>query len=298
MVQFAIIVVCLFAGLLLQWSRLAGERTAKQLNAYVITIALPCLILHELPGLSLDHTAFLPIIIAWLVMAVSILAVLGLQKVFNWSRDITACLMLLMPLGNTGFVGIPLIKVLLGTEGVPYAILYDQFGTFLALNTIGIAIAASYSGNGQSIGSIGKKIITFPPFISLLVAFALLPFTYPSWLDAGLGLVAASLVPVVMLAVGLNWRLQLEAHLLQPFMVGLVLLLIAKPAFAWLLLSMITAPGLATQVIVLEAGMPVMISAGILAISYNLAPRLAAALVGYSLLAAFITLPLWRWLVS
>src|SRR5690606_17327665 len=172
------------------------------------------------------------------------------------------------------------------------------FGTFLALNTIGIAIAASYSGNGQSIATITKKILTFPPFISLLVAFALLPFTYPLWLDNGLGIIAATLVPVVMVAVGLNWRLQLEAHLLQPFMVGLALLLIAKPAFAWLLLFITTESGLATQVIVLEAGMPVMISAGILAISYNLAPRLAAALVGYSLLAAFITLPLWRWLVS
>lgn len=52
--------------------------------------------------------------------------------------------MLTVPLVNAGFVGIPLIEALLGTDAVPYAILYDQFGTFLALNTYGILVAAYY----------------------------------------------------------------------------------------------------------------------------------------------------------
>lgn len=50
--------------------------------------------------------------------------------------------MLTVPLGNTGFVGIPLVEALLGKEAVAYAILYDQFGTFIALNTLGSFIAA------------------------------------------------------------------------------------------------------------------------------------------------------------
>lgn len=294
---FLIIGSCLLLGLILQWSGVAGERTARQLNHYVIALALPCLILHELPSLQLDTSALLPIAIAWVVMAASVIIVLVLQRLLGWSREITACLLLLMPLGNTGFVGIPLIKALVGSEGVAYAILYDQFGTFLALNTIGVAIAAAYSGRSQSALAIVKKIISFPPFISLIVAFVLLPFNYPLWLDTGLGWIAATLVPVVMVAVGLNWRLQLEAGLLQPFAVGLVLLLVAKPAFAWLLLWLMGREGLVAQVIVLEAGMPAMISAGVLAISYNLAPRLAASLVGYSLLLGFATLSLWQWVL-
>ncbi len=297
MSAFGLIAISLFLGLLLQWLQLAGERTARVLNQYVIVLALPCLILHELPNLQLNRGALLPIAIAWCVMITSAGLVLLLQKPMRWSRSVTACLLLLMPLGNTGFVGLPLIQMLVGDSGVPYAILYDQFGTFLALNTFGVAIAASYSGEHQSPLKILGKIASFPPFISLLLAFALLPFDYPDWLDRGLGWGAATLVPVVMVAVGLNWRLRLQRELLKPFAVGLILLLLAKPAFAWLLLQFTDSEPLVAQVIVLEAGMPAMISAGVLAIRYNLAPRLAASLVGYSLLLGFVTLSLWRWLI-
>jgi predicted permease len=41
--------------------------------------------------------------------------------------------------------------------------------------------------------------------------------------------------------------------------------------------------------------MPPMITAGALAISHQLAPRLAASLVGYGTLAALATLPAWHW---
>ena len=43
---------------------------------------------------------------------------------------------------------------------------------------------------------------------------------------------------------------------------------------------------------VLEAAMPPMVTAGALAIAQQLAPRLAAAMVGYSLLLSLLTLPL------
>ena len=44
---------------------------------------------------------------------------------------------------------------------------------------------------------------------------------------------------------------------------------------------------------VLESAMPSMVTAGALAISHNLAPRLAAAMVGYGLLLSLLTLPFW-----
>jgi len=44
---------------------------------------------------------------------------------------------------------------------------------------------------------------------------------------------------------------------------------------------------------VLEAAMPSMVTAGALAIAHGLAPRLAAAMVGYGLLLSLLTLPLW-----
>ena len=51
--------------------------------------------------------------------------------------------------------------------------------------------------------------------------------------------------------------------------------------------------GAMLQVNVLESAMPTMITAGALAIAHNLAPRLAAALVGYGILLSLVTLPAW-----
>lgn len=49
---------------------------------------------------------------------------------------------------------------------------------------------------------------------------------------------------------------------------------------------------------VLEAAMPSMITAAALAIAHGLAPRLAAALVGYGIVLSMATLPLWAALLA
>jgi len=51
-------------------------------------------------------------------------------------------------------------------------------------------------------------------------------------------------------------------------------------------------------VAVLESAMPTMVTAAALSISHGLAPRLAAALVGYGIVLAMATLPAWTWLVQ
>ena len=291
---FVLIAVCLGAGLVLQFTRLAGERAAARLNAYVINLALPALILSELPKLQFDSRVLLPVVVAWSVMVVTALGVLLVSRLVSLSRQVTGCLLLVLPLGNTGFVGIPLIEALVGAEGIGYAILYDQFGTFLALNTFGIAIAVGYSGGHTTASQLAKRIFSFPPFISLLVAFALLWWDYPRWLMQGLEAVAWTLVPVVMVAVGIAWHLKLDRADLKVFIGALLTLCIAKPSLAYWFSGWLGGEGVARQVVILEAGMPAMISAGVLAMRYELAPKLAASLVGYSLPVGIVALFVWR----
>lgn len=298
--SFLLIGVTLAFGLLLQFTRVAGPRTAARLNAYVIYLALPALVLLEIPRLSFDASILLPVVVSWVVMAMTALGVLLAGRLLHWSHSVLGCLLLLLPLGNTGFVGIPLIEALVGKEGVAYAILYDQFGTFLALNTFGIAIAVGFSGGQSSAAYIAGRIIRFPPFICLLLALALAASgrSYPAWLETALGWLAWSLVPVVMVAVGIAWHLKLDPRELKLFLGALLALLFFKPLVALITSTLVGGQGIAHTVVVLEAGMPVMISAGVLALRYQLAPKLAASLVGYSLLFSLPSLALWRWLLG
>ncbi len=289
-----VILICLAIGLALQKDRRLPDSLASSLNTYVIYVALPALVLFEIQHLILDARAFLPVVFAWLMMFASALFILVVAKRAGWSRSVTGALMLTVPLGNTGFVGIPLVEALLGKDAVAYAILYDQFGTFIALNTLGSFIAAYYSGGSTSWKSLARVIVTFPPFIALIVAFITLPLHFPDWFSSVLQRISSTLVPVVMVAVGLQWRLRLERDIVAPLAVGLIVTLFLTPLLAWSLLHVLGISGLAAQVVVLEAAMPAMISAGVLAMNYQLAPRLASSLVGYSLLLSLVTVWVWR----
>jgi malate permease and related proteins len=294
MSNIVVVIICLLVGLLFQRSKRLPENAAASLNGYVIYVALPALILAEIPKLTLNHQALIPVVFAWVVMFFSAVLTFFTARRLRWPREITGALMLLVPLGNTGFVGIPLIEAHLGANAIPYAILYDQLGTFIALNTVGIALAAHYAGNAASATRILRNILMFPSFIALILAFFLRFFVYPDWLAEALARISSTLVPVVMVAVGLQWRFKLESAHLLPLLLGIFYILVLSPAFAWLGVWMFDIHGLVAQVVVLEAAMPAMISAGVLAMSHNLAPRFAASMVGYSLLIGLVTVWLWR----
>lgn len=288
-----LIIVCLVLGLVFQRIKQFPQNSAAALNTYVIYVALPALVLNEIPKLELDHRALLPILMAWAVMAFSAGLTFLTARYFKWSRPITGAMMLVTTLGNTGFVGIPLIEAHLGSGAIPYAILYDQFGTFLALNTVGIAMAVYYSnGTGES-ESVWRNIVKFPPFVALLLAFALRFTGYPAWMTDVLPRLASTLVPVVMVAVGMQWRLRLEREHLAPLVMALFFILVLQPSFAFALITILGFEGLVTHVVILEAAMPAMISAGVLAMAYQLAPRLASAIVGYSLMLSLLSV--WGW---
>ena len=57
-------------------------------------------------------------------------------------------------------------------------------------------------------------------------------------------------------------------------------------------------PAMMLRANVLESAMPTMISAAALAMAHGLAPRLAAALVGYGIVLCLATLPAWAWLLA
>jgi malate permease and related proteins len=293
-----LVFICLLLGLLFQRVKQFPENSASVLNNYVIYVALPALVLYEIPKLVLDHRALILVIIAWLVMIFSAGLTWTIARFMQWPRSITGGLLLVITLGNTGFIGFPLIEAHLGRDAVPYAILYDQFGTFLALNTAGIAIASFYAGKSSSFKSVWINIIKFPPFIALCTALAFSFIEYPIWLSDVLSRMASTLVPVVMIAVGLQWKFRLERENLSPLLIALLLILIIEPTFAWMLTYLFHLDGLIAHSIVLEAAMPAMISAGVLATAHNLAPQLISSIVGYSLMFSLGSLWLWKLLIT
>lgn len=192
-----------------------------------------------------------------------------------------------------------MVRALLGEDALPYAVVYDQFGTFVLLSTFGLYVLASYGGNSRpGPRQMLARMVRFPPVWALLFALLLMPAQPPHWIAAALQTLADAMLPLVMLAVGLTIELKLPREELPALGYGLLLKLLVLPALALPLGLAFGLDGAALQVNVLESAMPSMITAAALAMMQGLAPRLAAALVAYGIVLSLATLPAWVWLLS
>jgi malate permease and related proteins len=270
------------------------EESAQVLNQYIIHVALPALILLKIPELIFSRDLLVPIFLPWIMVIFSALAALLGCRIFHWDRETTGALLLLTALGNTAFLGIPMVAAFFGEAAVSHAVLYDQLGSFPALVTYGSVIIAIYGAGDTrpSATEVGKRIITFPPFIALLLAFAFRPLAYPEFLVTLLESLASTLVPVVMIAVGFRLSFRLSRGIGGPLAYGLLIKMVMAPAAALLLIALLGLKGQAVRVSIMQAGMPPMVLAGALAAAANLSPRLAAAMVGLGIFVSFATLPL------
>lgn len=269
--------------------RALPDAAPEVLNRFVITVSLPAMVLRLVPKLHFETSLLAVVAVPWLLAAVFSVLVNAVSKALRLSRGVTGALLLCVPLGNTSFLGFPMVAALLGPDAVRFAVLYDQLGSFLLLSTYGLFVVARYSGEAEpSVRTILLRILKFPPFVALLVAF--LPLPRPAVLESVLERVGDTLVPLAMFAVGLKLSLRPPKET-GPLLFGLGSKLLLSPLLAFTFLSLVGASHEALRVAVFEAGMPSMITAGALSILAGLAPELAAALVGYGVLLALVTLP-------
>ena len=294
MQNFLIILALLLIGMGIKRLTVFPKETGNALNLIVIYISLPALILLKIPELLFSKDLLVPTLMPWGMLVFSAALVLLLAKSLHWDRATTGCLLLLVPLGNTSFLGIPMTRAFFGEQATPYALLYDQLGSFLALATYGSLVLAFY-GSGDTkptAQKVIKKVLTFPPFIALVLAFLLRSFPYPPIVSDLLDMLSATLIPLVMIAVGYQLQLKMDKAVLSQLSLGLVVKLIIAPLAALLFTRLIGLDGELVRVSIFEAGMPPMVSAGALAILDDLSPPLAAALVGIGIIVSFVTLPL------
>lgn len=291
-----LIVAMLVAGLVAQKLDSFPESAAETLNKFVVQICVPAAVLLRVPALTLDVSLAWLVITPWLLTGLTIPLVLGARRVLGFGDAATAVLLLCLPLGNTSFVGYPMIGALLGEDRVQLAVVYDQLGSFVLVSTYGLFVVARYAGTQEpSMKDVALRVLKFPPFVALLVA--LIPIPHPAWFDAALDGISKSLVPVAMFAVALKMKLRLppEKSALFFALFGKMVLL---PVIALALGLLVHAPRDVLNVMVLESAMPPMVTAGALAVAAGFAPELVAATVGFGIALSVATLPIWTWILE
>ncbi len=269
------------------------QNFSQSLNLFIIYISFPATILLQIPKIRFDSSLIITAVTPYFVLLLSLFFLFLFFK--DAPKNTKAALFLLLPLGNTSFFGFPMLEALTGKEALPYGIVYDQFGSFILLAIYGSFIVAFFSGTSLNTKQVIKKIVTFPPAITLVAAFGIgeLPTVALPYIE----LLSKTLVPLAIISVGFTMRLRLDEDrgIFARFM---AIKLIVIPMIVFGIFKIFGFGGIAGVSTLLESAMPPMITAGALAINAGFAPKLTASLVGYGIVFAVATLWIFEYLFT
>lgn len=295
MANIILLAICLAAGFGLRKTGRFPASTPAALNGFIIHISLPALAILHIHHLKLDSSLALTAAMAWLLFGCSWALFGAAGKLLALDRTTVGALTVVAGLGNTSFVGLPMIEAYFGKEYLGVGIIADQLGSFMVLSTVGIFVATYYSSGSVTPGQMMRKILLFPPFQALLLAFLLKPVSFPDWSVSILEKLGSTLTPLALVSVGFQLQFGGMRAILKPLAGGLFFKLLLGPAIIWFMYSVLFgAAGTVMQVTIFEAAMAPMITAGIIAIDHDLKPQLVGMLVGVGIPVSFVTLYFWH----
>ena len=277
------ILILVLIAYLLKRLGLFKEEDAKVFTNYVIYVALPVVAFKSSHSLGITKETVSIVLLAWLSISSCLALSYLLGKIFKLDSPTLRTFLLISSFGNTAFLGYPYTFHLFGEEGLSYAVIYDSLGSFIMVSTVGFLIAR---------GSVdAKRILTFPPFLGLLLGFLLKDYPI-DFLREFLDGVSLSLSPVILFALGLSLSFSGIRKYLKLSIFALVIKMGFSALITYLVAKALKLQGLALYVSVLESSMPSMVFAGILALRYGLNHELAFASVGLGIILSLIIFPL------
>jgi len=298
MSNFILLVSCLIAGLLLRRFGRVPEGAHITLNTVIIYLALPAVTLHTLHSFQFDSSQLWPVLMPWLLFGIGAVTFWLVGRWLGLGRTSIGALTLVGGLGNTSFVGLPMIESLQGRDGLALGLLIDQLGSYLVLSTVGVFVAALYAADKpSSLAATAAKIARFPPFIALTLALLTRSIPLPAEVDSVLMRIADTLAPLALISVGLQLRFDAIRQKAALLGLGLGYKLLMCPAFVVAILWLCDADiDMTTHVSVIEAAMPPMIGAGIVAAQANLDTPLVSTMIGVGIPLGLSTAVCWHWL--
>lgn len=295
--NFLLVALCLFAGWFFRTKNILAADAHKSINIWILYVALPAVALLYIPQISWNNDFLLPIAMPIVVWAGAWIFLKIISRFIHMSNETFAALLLTAGLGNTSFVGFPLTQAYFGDEGLRIAVVCDQL-SFITLSTFGV-LTAMHTTHGRNIRGalLLKKIILFPPFIGFIAALILPLFITLSPIHPLLEKLAVTLVPLALFSVGLQIRFS-EWKKEKIFLAqGLFYKLLLAPALILLLAKIFHFKGIAAQTAIFESAMAPMITSAILAVEYQLHPRLAGLMVSIGIILSLVTTAAWWWFI-
>ena len=262
------------------------------LNKIVINVAIPSLIFLTMFSADLSNMKVLiPITMICIVTGIlSGLIVYLFSRAKGYSKKTKWTLVGTSTLFNSGFLGYPVVLGVFGAEGLVRAVFYDMGSTILFLS-LGILFILLFGGKYTSIL---RRTLLFPPLWGIILGIlANLLNLNPGVIPLNvLKYLSGAAIPIIMISLGLSLEVGGLKNYLGAASLVSVIRLVISPIIAILMVIILGLNGLEGTVTVVEAGMPSAMLSLVLAASYDLDIKAAAACIFLSTVLSLISLPI------
>jgi predicted permease len=194
---------------------------------------------------------------------------------------------------NSGFLGIPLMKLWGGFAAMNYIVIYDQIQTFYIF-TLGIIIVTG----GFTLAGI-KEMVKSPLLWAICGGFALkyLNIPLPKKLIQALGYCGAGAPALATFALGCSMvkrRLVADLHLVS----GLLFRFLFGFLAGWIAVTILDITGMERTVILVASSLPSAVFSVVLPVRYGINPQFAGSLVLASSILSIFVIPVIFYLSS
>ena len=270
------------------------QDNSKQLVDFIIYFSLPAIVFSKIYPLQLDTKILWLILMFMAIIFFNLFLSYCVGKMMRLNRVTLATFMIMATFGNTSFIGFSYIDAFYGQDYIVYGVIYDIFGSFLLLVSVGMIIITWGSGRKNSILNISKSIFLFPPMIIFFITIFSKNFEVPKFIIYTSQNLGSTLVPIAMIAIGMKLELKHIFTKLHVVSVAVVLKMIIVPIiilFAFKFFYNIDETWV--KVTIIEVAMPPMTMAAVLAIKGGLDEKIAINSLVLGVIVSLFTITLF-----
>ena len=228
------LILIVAVGILLRRLHVLSTQDATSIRKFVFNVSLPALTFISL------YSNPIPMKALWLipgVIAIQAVGYLAFRLVPMRYRETVFSGFL----GNTEFMGYPVVQAILGQGALPLAVIYVQMHSFILYSVWVRKNARSFIN---------------PPLVAMFLALILKRVALPQFFTDACTLVGNSTSPLAMLFVGLNVDLDFNWHAL----IAAAIKLAVVPAMALALTLVLPIAGDIRSTFIIQSAMPTMVA--------------------------------------
>ena len=301
--QVLILYIIMSIGMLVYRLKIVNDETLSRLSKFMLHVTIPATILTGLSSSGeLTRTDFYQMVILTAISNIFVIALSFLiLRVFFIKKEERPFYRYITIFGNVGFIGYPMIMIIIGTESLLLGAVANIFYSVL-LYTLGIYLMSQYSDEENHGGFQWRRLISPGIIVAILsIVFFFMGVRLPTVLEETANMLGNVTSPMAMIVLGasinkINFKAIIKNY--RIILISIVKMVVYPISFAYIL-RLLGFSGMPAMVAVVLMGMPIATTTVITAMEFNKKNLVKASEASvFSTLLLIVTIPVLIYSVS